>query len=332
MVHQSVDLLYKKGSDSYVPLPSWADYFVRVGYVVAGAGVKGRRLVTALAVPTRAYAAALVGVGIVLRRSEVPDSASVSALDHFNWLCSQDIGTPVTIKRGKNVFEYGFIWEPKVEFRNDNPMLVVKTAKRGNLISMIPVQSCLQVQVSSNNPTRLPSDPRPKTIDEGKGFVTKVMRGNFSSEWMLQTRMDLVFIGHSLLLFNEIAKTEFAVKRPTDKFESGVLNDILNVKRFSKSGHSYKSDLLPVNGKLSRILSNLEFPTVSVFDGAGGFLRWRDCTNHSDWIVILDRTNAHCDEASNLINTGYMTSESLDMLDFGPTPKGIEFICYREPN
>jgi len=331
MMRQSFNLFYENDSESFIPLPYWADFFVTLGYVIAGAGVAERRSVMALAVPTRAYVAALVGIGIVIRRAEAQDDAPVSALDHFNWLCSHDVGTPVLIERGDNKYEPGVIWEPKVWVQGGEPRLVVKTATGGNLIYKLPVQLCLKVEISSRKPSRLPTNPRLKSIERNIGFVEKVMQGCNIGKMICRTQPDVVIIGRLWALLNETNQTDFAVRDHTGNFEIGVLNDILAVKKFSGHKHSYRSDVLPAHGKLSHILPHILFPTVTVFDGATGFLKWRDSTRQSDWIVILDRTDNYIDEAAKIISTAYLGyRDHLDVSDLGPAPKGIEFVCYRE--
>jgi len=68
VVHGNVQAiqLHFEDEGSWYCLPEWADYFISVGRKLAEADRNGGRLVVALAVPTRAYAAAFVSLGMVI--------------------------------------------------------------------------------------------------------------------------------------------------------------------------------------------------------------------------------------------------------------------------
>lgn len=72
-------------------------------------------------------------------------------------------------------------------------------------------------------------------------------------------------------------------------------------------------------------------PRLVLFDGAQGFIKWRHFFGKSDWVIILDRTEPHYQEAVHGINDGYSRRVSDDMLNIDiPFPQGIDFLSYVE--
>lgn len=56
--------LYFEDSGEWQSLPEWAEYFIRIGKHLAVADSSESRIATAIVVPTRAYCAAFVSLGI----------------------------------------------------------------------------------------------------------------------------------------------------------------------------------------------------------------------------------------------------------------------------
>jgi hypothetical protein len=90
------------GSGDRRRLPQWARRLVEVGVAVASHAVTPeQRLVAALAVPARAYAAVLGAIGVVVGRDPMSfsnDATTPEALAaHFDRLCELPRGTTVTV-------------------------------------------------------------------------------------------------------------------------------------------------------------------------------------------------------------------------------------------
>jgi hypothetical protein len=121
------DLWYAGGRRGRRRIPAWAEGFVRLGASAAGAFLDGERLVAAVAVPTRAYAATLVGIGAVAARTPPvldQEQPSAEALEiHFRLLCSLRPGTTVTVRSGraKNVGTF-----EGLESSDHGPLIVIK--------------------------------------------------------------------------------------------------------------------------------------------------------------------------------------------------------------
>jgi hypothetical protein len=98
-----VDEFWFRGGEDRQRLPVWARWLVNLGRRTANGGEPPRRMVAAIAVPTRAFAATFCGVGCVigdpLRFTAVAtDAEELEA--HFENLCALRPGSTVTVASG----------------------------------------------------------------------------------------------------------------------------------------------------------------------------------------------------------------------------------------
>src|SRR4051794_34482682 len=90
--------LYYAGEEGWEQLPDWARFFLSLGAFVAAQPKSETRWIVGVAVPTRAFAAALAAVGAIYQRT-VLSKNSESCEEHFRHLCALPSGTPVTYLR-----------------------------------------------------------------------------------------------------------------------------------------------------------------------------------------------------------------------------------------
>jgi hypothetical protein len=137
--------LWYSGSHGRERVPSWASEFVRLGAEAAASYRGGERLVAAVAVPTRAFAATLSGVGAVAARTPAPlddEQPSAEAIEaHFSLLTSLRPGTTVTVRSGnsKNV---GTI--ERVDTSGAEPVIVIR---QKNFLQMYKKFGCQNISV-----------------------------------------------------------------------------------------------------------------------------------------------------------------------------------------
>ncbi|SFL73949.1 hypothetical protein SAMN05421830_105236, partial [Desulfomicrobium norvegicum] len=89
--------LHFEDSGEWYSLPEWAEYFISVGKHLASEDNSASRIVTAIVVPTRAYCAAFVSLGMIVSDAAAHDSSSAAA--HFEMLFDLPIGTPVILRQ-----------------------------------------------------------------------------------------------------------------------------------------------------------------------------------------------------------------------------------------
>ena len=82
--------LHFEDSGEWYSLPEWAEYFISVGKQLASAELSDSRAVTAIVVPTRAFGAAFVSLGMVVSDAAARDLAR-SAIPHAGLQTSSDL-------------------------------------------------------------------------------------------------------------------------------------------------------------------------------------------------------------------------------------------------
>ncbi len=82
--------LFYLDHDAYQPLPSWGQFFITLGADIYETLDPDRRLVVAIAVPTRAYAAVLLALGVIANGSGAGNDAA-----HVDQISELVIDTPV---------------------------------------------------------------------------------------------------------------------------------------------------------------------------------------------------------------------------------------------
>ncbi|HEV7842648.1 MAG TPA: hypothetical protein VGO69_03085, partial [Pyrinomonadaceae bacterium] len=160
------------------------------------------------------------------------------------------------------------------------------------------------------------------------------------SDFAMRSRLDCLVVGRLSSLRQEITETSFRSYLSTDSFldstdESlvGTLLDILRVRKFMSEGKAYRTDAVAANSQNVPAVARNSTPSVVIFDGSAGFVKWRGCWRSSHWIAILDATEPNFNEAARALNAEYvdrLDDEEPDV-DVPPTsPAGIEVVFYRE--
>src|SRR5262249_13121104 len=138
-------------------------------------------------------------------------------------------------------------------------------------------------------------------------FVRHILGNKQAQGFARRPRLECLIVGRVNVLRREIMETELAISSDRAIYREGRLQDLLRVHKFLNGSESYRSDICRVNGRAPVFANNGTTPPFVIFDGATGFIRWRDHLRDSNWIVILDRTDAHFREASQVLNQAYLS-------------------------
>ena len=316
--------LYYQYKGSWMPLPSWAQFFLDLGFAISAQSDSQNRIVAGLALPIRSYAAPLLATGIITGQFSL-STQTKDALKRFEWISSLPIGTPLTYRktgiRIKGFFDG--IEEAKGQF-----MILINT---NNGLYKIPSTLALQVDIppTVSKPLLLRSNRRTKTPIPP--FLSLFLGQEKANLAMLQSHLDCVIIGPIGRLTAEISETRLAIQETKVGFVSGVLQDIIRPRRLSKETESYRSELYYTHMREIEE-KRQEFPVFVIFDGAAGFLKWRDLWRYSNWVVLLDQTEADFDTAVNTFNEECVKNE-VKKANLGghlDLPSKMPFAIYQE--
>jgi len=328
--------LYYAGQDGWHLLPGWASFFAAAGDAVATYNSTSLRLIIGAALPTRAFSAALAATEIVIMRSAIARTSSATGSDltnRFDELCSMAPGTPVTLlnRAGNHATGArdrklkGVITECAVVHEEKRLKITVDAGGGSYLIA---AKDSWRVEPSV--PRNLPKRQTGQLVPPMKALARQLLGEDKPGAAQPVSRLDCVVLGRASQIGREVLSVEFAVKTTGGEFEKGTLQDVLRARRFVTCDASFYSEVLRVDGSKAAKSPSGIMPHVTVFDGARGFLRWRHLWRDSNWVVLLDRTAPHFDEAASALNTDLIQNrvDDSDVMKDIPVPPGIEIMAY----
>lgn len=152
-------------------------------------------------------------------------------------------------------------------------------------------------------------------------------------EFLTSSRLECVIAGHTGLLRQEIKEMAFGSRPPHGgEIEQGALQDVLRVSKFSGARDSYRASVVYANSSTLPDLPDDATPAIAIFDGAAGFLKWRDSFRNSNWVVLIDRTERLAADATDLLNMEYLQyrTEEEGLPEAPPVPDGVELTIFQE--
>lgn len=312
------------------PLPEWARFFIDLGWDIANAYTKGERLILAIAVPTRAYASALIATGFVLSRASENRKGQNTDEEYFKQLWNLPIDTPVYIDDGeKRVLG-------KIKFHIDkaydnHPRIGIQVQHdrcRRN-VNYLPINMCRMVEPFTDKLESIPKSIKSVSGSQYNRFVRTIVQDLNIWDFSTKSCLECLILGDVGVLRQEVNERAFTVKG-TQGYLTGALFDILRVRRFSGQ-KAYRSNVIPVRGNKPPATSDGSVPQVVIFDGARGFLKWRDNWRHTNWVILLDRTEAAFLAAVQEVNTESLSRHDNEIpLAMSALPAGVELIAYQE--
>ena len=321
--------LHFEDSGEWYSLPEWAEYFISIGKHLAAAPQSDSRLVTAIVVPTRAFGAAFVSLGMVISDAASRDHTSETA--HFEKLFDLPPGSRVIYRRKPGQTLKGVLLEP--EERDGQLWVRVQVHSRagGGLTYGIDESRALQVQPARHS-GKLPKKQGGENARFANEFVDSLLGDADPVQLGLRSKLVCALVGRKNTLEHEIRKTPLAIHVNGHRHAEGQLQDVLRVNRFVTEQQSHRSALVPIGAKppSGEILSNIEMGVV--FDGALGFLKWGEMWDGRHQVIILDRTEPYFDDAISAIN-GRFSQNRADgetALPECEAPPGGEVLTFRE--
>lgn len=320
-------VLHFEDSGEWCSLPQWAEYFISIGKRLALAPPTENRLTTAIIVPTRAYGAAFVSLGIVIGEASQADQPSAAA--HFEQLFDLPPGSPVLYRPSKGKVLRGILLSP-VEERGELWIRVqVHSREGGGLTYLVKEKYALTVQPSGGKPRKLPKKQGSAGVRSINSFVDQILGEADPVQLGLRSKVVCALVGRRNVLHDEISRTPFSIRLNGERYASGELQDILRVDSFVTPQQSHRTALV------SSAASKPPVEPVGVgvvFDGGAGFLRLGSSWRSKHQVVVLDRTEPYFDDAIQAINSRFtQCSKRTDgIIPDGDAPPGAELLSFGE--
>jgi hypothetical protein len=321
-----IDLQYRNSS-GWISMPYWAVSLISLGSAIASPRDPHYRFITGLAVPVRAYAAALIAMGLVSERAKTPFN-SIGELEHFEYFKTIAPGSHVLYRVGENWYHGEFI---KAEKKADGPFVSVLWINgRKKLPCTLSLNEAKKrIQIVGSTKSAESERVVGHRINYNRKFLQIIVDNDKVDEFVMRSRLECVIIGCVNTLRHEIKETEISFG---SRHIAGTFQDVLRARKFLPEGSAYRSNVMPVDREQASLTANQETPYMVIFDGAISFLKWRDYWRRSNWLVLLDKTESCFQEAADQLNNEYVEKRVSDtsIENVLTLPQGIEVISFQE--
>lgn len=315
---------------AWQPLPDWARYHLEAGLAVGRVVNEGPQYVHAIVVPARDFAAAFCAAGAVLAAYEKESSASV--VSRFMEMCAMPKGSPITLRVGadrRRVVTGHLIGV--AEGYDGEPRLNIRTGQEdsGGIRYGIPRDEVWRVGVVDQLVPEPPRRKRARVLQAVNSFTEDILFPLDARRFTEPGSPGCLVVGSRKRITDEAVQERLMTKAasPRSRPPSGVLDDLLGLQK--GGGKASRTTVLPVRSPRSPDLGGNKPPPVTVFDGANGYLKWRDRLRSSHAIVVLDRTEPRFEDAIAQLQRDYV-QRLADPTPWTPppTPRGIEALCF----
>lgn len=314
-------LLYR-GRSRWVPLPEWACFLLHVGARVAGSRAEDGRLVVALSLPVRTFAAALAGASAVVT-AFVNRPAVSDGNEHFDYLASLPEGTAISHHRA-NVVQQGRLVGVETDVDDGIPRVRIRLRSGDRCL---PVGLSREIQVIDEPGTLKVT--RQKLIRDPE-FLSRALPGIDVAALSAKTRLDCVLVGVQHALQEELLARQFGTGEGAGIHE-GSLQGIVRARDVTGSKDAYRSAIIPATSEEGDPPVSFSTPHVAIFDGARAFSYWRSRWTESNWLVLLDRGAPSAEEGADAVNQAYATRlRESNALAGVEVPPGVEALAYVE--
>ncbi|MFX4263086.1 hypothetical protein ACOBQJ_12940 [Pelotomaculum propionicicum] len=274
--------------------------------------------------PTRAFAACFVALGIVA--SIIERTTKVNMAERFSKIRALPVGTPLIFISGKTkkkaLFDGpdSFGGEPRIRIKFEGSSRAPITFLGPLEVDKLFITDIAEIKLPKNA-------QKGKEIDFNERFISGFLNEINITEFVLNSVLEVLIVGNSKLLTDELVNTEFAVKKGTDLFK-GTLQDIVRVKRLNES---YRADIFPTKTRRYKN-EKKDQPKFVIFDGGLAFLKWRHLWSEAQIVVLLDRTEPVFEKAVSELNNMYIHNRVDDAPQIQlPRPTlGVELVTFRE--
>ncbi|WP_152547840.1 hypothetical protein [Paenibacillus ehimensis] len=320
--------MYYKDAGNWLPLPAWSSFFISLGGKLAKRSYENKRWTVALALPTKAYIAPFIGVG-VLSSIFMKSSPNDLLEAHFQTLASLEKYTFVWYRKNKRVLKAKFLGV--ADFKGEQRLLIqIQSTEAGGLTEYISKKDALDVQINPNQSSRLPNNQRGRTVTTHSPLADTIF-GVHSQMLLKQSETKLCFVGGKEQLESEITKALFAVPEG-GQFIRGTLNDLLRIRQFQQNIDPYQSEFISSQARNNETEISLNPSSIVIYSGSNGYLNWKEDFLYKNSVIILDRVEPQFELAAEEVNNRYIQSNRITSseLDLGIMPGGIELLYWEE--
>lgn len=314
-------MLHYKYDQEWWPLPEWAGFFLSLGEALAKINAEDNKYVMAIAVPTRAYAAAFIGSGFAISNLL---NRSYEDAEYIDLIHSLPEGTSVKF------FDNGKVKKAiKKNIQSYNGVALVGIQIEGGTTQYIRPENVHKIQVADKNYEHLPNRQTGRNVVPPSELLNALFPDK-AHDYVYKTKIEGIIVGSKNALQQESILPLATLSESKKQHSPGNLNDLFRVEGFTlnNTGHRFAVHA-SANNDISMMPVENQNP-VAIFDGALGFVKWKELFRKNNWIVILDRTDPNFSDAVGQINSEYTFRLENPITPSLPLPlSGMEMMFFR---
>jgi hypothetical protein len=308
-----------RSKEGYRTLPEWALFFLELGKALSTLERESHRYTIALALPTRSYATALIGAGIACSRIFLKSDENS---DHIETIYSLPEDTSL------KYYDNGKIKKAlKKDFVEYNGIKLLGIQIEDHTTIYLRPENVNKVEIADVDYNHLPNKQSGYSVTLPSKLAYTILQGR-SYEFFYRSRIEGLLIGPRNTLKEESSLALSVIQRGEEKYGTGSLADLFRVKGFVPNNVGHRFLLTSPSSSSNTIVEVLQQVPAHcpvIFDGAIGFLKWKEMFADRDWIVILDQTDMHFPNAVSQLNQDYSyRSKAERNTQFPQIPNGIE--------
>jgi hypothetical protein len=318
-----------KFNEQWRSFPHWTQYFYEVGRYVAREQYNDRRVIVAVALPVRAFAAALAALGVVteLARNAVEQSDATSYFQYLLTLPQDEKGVLLTID-GK---EFLGVIDGVTQAGSEQWLKVrVENGRNNALWRCIRPNESKRLRPAQVNLKDLPQKQTGRQLRASSDFSRSILPELDFVNYSNEEGLDCMLVGRQAFFREELVNTCLRLKGSGSL--EGCLQDIVRANLFRLSRLSPRIGICRASKNPGEECS-YDSTKVTIFDGTLSFLRWNGNFNKCNWIVLSERGDANFETGIEAINSRFIQNR-LDFCseqEFPPAPRGLDTTVFWEP-
>ena len=298
----------------WAPLPDWALFLFKLGAVLGAWPHPAERLVTAVSLPTRAYAGPMIAAGFLCERSLYKQVGGTASFE---------VGTSVFVQDRQGW--YKAIVERPAVLPDGSPALQLKISKDAR--ELLPARRTRRIRRSARAHKLTGSR---KTYDQHTPATStlceQLLKGDVTT-FLATPGLDCLMIGAVRETIEEMSSLQlWAVE--SSGTARGNLAEVVRPLKLEGIGQSWHSQAIGTHSPQVAALAE-QRPELVVLDGAHACRRWGSSFPESELVMVLDRSSPDVVNGANTVLEMY--ANRLD--GAGPVlpnvPDGIEVTLFR---
>lgn len=306
------------------PFPKWAVYYLELGAALSNYTNPGYRFVATITVPTRSFASALIALGIIASRAELPSNNLES---HISKIKSLSAGTPI-IYRTNNT-KYNGTYEGTVNSFGKEYFLI--KYQKGTE-KAIEYGDSYKIELSEKQHISLPNVQSGRHLSPPSPLLKDLFGSNLLNRFLAESRLECLIMAQQKNIQQELCSFQIGHLNGTDTPSLGRIIDVVRVKgpQFQASNLTYRSYVLAPSGKYSQQFASRLNHYITLFDNAPGFIKWGSYFETSNWLLVLDKTDRNFDLAVKEINALYFRDrvDRQTKLPLPNPPSGVDVMFF----